>query len=228
MIRTRPRRSWMKPIQSQTCRSSIDGYEPSSGRGTASDVVDTKKRRRCYRSSVRANSTSPGLGVARLVDVAHLAAASANPAALTLADAARIAARKQRAHRSRHVADLLVAFNSSNEDLSKAIVSIGTKFPWHITYLADLMARKTGDLDAPAGEVIQLDDAGAPNSLAACSPAPVRCWAWSLSIEHRQTPGEDRGRNGRKKVAYCESDNEAATGRFRTRPKPCATTGAEG
>ena len=100
-------------------------------------------------------STSPGLGVARLVDIAHLSAARDDPEAMSLAESARVAARSQRAHRSRRIADLLVAFNSSNESLSRAIVSVGAKSPWHITYLADLLARKTIEIDAQALEVVQ-------------------------------------------------------------------------
>ena len=57
------------------------------------------------------DSTSPGLGVARLVDTAHLAASIGDARATAVARNARDAARRQRAHRSRRIADLLIAFS---------------------------------------------------------------------------------------------------------------------
>ena len=101
-----------------------------------------------------AYSTSPGLGVSRLVDIAHLAAATEDPDAAMSAELARVASQEQRAHRSRRVADLLVAYASSDEALSAAIVSIGTSSPWHVTYLADLIARKAHAVDPAAIDVI--------------------------------------------------------------------------
>ena len=100
------------------------------------------------------HSTSPGLGVSRLVDIAHLAAAAEDPHARRLAEAARIAAQRQRAHRSRRVADLLVAYDTADDSLSTAVASIGTNLPWHLTYLADLLARRIGDLSPQAIDAI--------------------------------------------------------------------------
>ncbi len=101
------------------------------------------------------DSTSPGLGVARLVDKAHLAMAVGGPAALAAADVAARTARRQRAHRSRRVADLLLAYGAANEELSVAIVGIGTRSPWHLTYLADLLVRRTSDVNPQALDAIQ-------------------------------------------------------------------------
>ncbi len=101
------------------------------------------------------NPTSPGLGVARLVDTAHLAASVGDPRASAAARNARDAAQRQRAHRSRRIADLLVAFQSSDEEFSTAVTSIGARSPWHLTYLADLLVRRAGNLDAQALEATQ-------------------------------------------------------------------------
>lgn len=101
------------------------------------------------------DSTSPGLGVARLVDVAHLAAAAGDVRAPTAAAEAQRAAREQRTHRSRRVGDLLVAYGASGDELSIAVGSIGPRSPWHLTYLADLLVRRTNDVNAPALEAIQ-------------------------------------------------------------------------
>jgi DNA-binding SARP family transcriptional activator len=100
------------------------------------------------------SSTSPGLGVARLVDIAHLAAAADKPHSRRLAEVAGIAAQRQRAHRSRRVADLLMAYGKSDDSLSIAVASVGANLPWHLTYLADLLARRTGDLSPPAMDAI--------------------------------------------------------------------------
>ncbi len=101
------------------------------------------------------DATSPGLGVARLVDRAHLASAMGDFEALSSAEEARRAAHQQRAHRARRLAELLVAFETSDEELSIAIASIGSRSPWHLTYLADLLARRTAALNGGAIEAIQ-------------------------------------------------------------------------
>ena len=101
------------------------------------------------------DATSPGLGVARLVDRAHLASAMGDFEALSSAEEARRAAHQQRAHRARRLAELLVAFETSDEELSIAIASIGSRSPWHLTYLADLLARRTAALNGEAIEAIQ-------------------------------------------------------------------------
>jgi len=100
------------------------------------------------------DSTSPGLGVARLVDVAHLAMATGDPEAASTAEVARRTAQRQRAHRSRRVADLLVGYGASSEELSTAIISVGTQSPWHLTYLADLLVRRTGEVNPQALDLI--------------------------------------------------------------------------
>ena len=101
------------------------------------------------------DATSPGLGVARLVDTAHLAAATGDPGASAAAGVAREAAQRQRAHRSRRIAELLVAFQSSDDELSVAVASIGARSPWHLTYLADLLVRRASNLNPQAVEAIE-------------------------------------------------------------------------
>ena len=119
-------------------------------------------RRRDYRTSygllaefADVDSTSPGLGVARLVDRAYHSIASGSPDAAAEANAAYQAARDQRAHRSRRTAELLLALGSSNEELSRAIVTIGRPFPWHLSYLADLLVRRAHEIDPPALETVE-------------------------------------------------------------------------
>ena len=112
------------------------------------------------------DATSPGLGVARLVDTAHLAASIGDPRASAAASIARDAAQRQRAHRSRRIADLLVAYQSPDEELSIAITSIGARSPWHLTYLADLFVRRASNLDAQAIRSDSARDADASSALA--------------------------------------------------------------
>jgi LuxR family transcriptional regulator, maltose regulon positive regulatory protein len=100
-------------------------------------------------------ATSPGLGVARLVDAAHLAASIEDPGASSAATIAREAAQRQRAHRSRRIADLLVAYQSTDEEISTAVTTIGARSPWHLTYLADLLVRRASHLNAQAVDAIQ-------------------------------------------------------------------------
>ena len=59
------------------------------------------------------------------------------------------------AHRSRRIADLLVAFQSPDEEFSTAVTSIGARSPWHLTYLADLLVRRADNLDAQAADATQ-------------------------------------------------------------------------
>ncbi len=131
-------------------------------------------------------STSPGLGVSRLVDTAHLAAATYDPQARELAEVARTASQKQRAHRSRRVADLLVAYAASDDSLSTAIASIGADSPWHLTYLADLLARRTSDVSLQAIEGIQ----------GAMRRHPMR-WQQALRLQLDASNGDSRLSTGR-------------------------------
>ena len=43
----------------------------------------------------------------------------------------------------------------SNEELSRAIVTIGRPFPWHLSYLADLLVRRAHEIDPPALQTIE-------------------------------------------------------------------------
>ena len=131
-------------------------------------------------------TTGPGLGVARLVDRAHLAMAIGDPNAMAQARAARSVAQRLRAHRSRRVANLLCAFGSSSTELSTAIVSVGAEYPWHLTYLADLLARRTDEIDAHALTAIQ----GAMHM-------HQRRWRHALRLQLESSTGRSRLRTGR-------------------------------
>lgn len=49
----------------------------------------------------------------------------------------------------------MLAYGAANEELSVAIVGIGTRSPWHLTYLADLLVRRTSDVNPQALDAIQ-------------------------------------------------------------------------
>jgi DNA-binding SARP family transcriptional activator len=131
-------------------------------------------------------TASPGLGIARLVDIAHLAMAVGDAKALSEAQLARSLARRQRAHRSRRIATLLCAYGSSSDELSAAIVSVGAEYPWHLTYLADLLVRRTDEIDRPASAAIDR----------AMQLHPQR-WRHALRLQLDSSTGASRLHTGR-------------------------------
>ena len=161
-------------------------------------------------------STSPGLGVSRLVDLAHLAAATSDPQALQLAEVAREASQNQRAHRSRRVADLLVAYSRSDESLSEAIASIGASAPWHITYLADLLTRRTSDASPDAIEVVHTAMQTHPKRWRQALRLQLSEIYWRVSTRHRSAVGIHRGQVGYPDVTCGRQVGAPLAREFRT------------
>ena len=101
-----------------------------------------------------AGGTSPAFGVARLVALAHYAVATGSDDAESLVRGAKGAAQGLQAHRWRRATDLLLAYIQTPDELSAVVDSIGSIYPWHLTFFADLLVQRTDVLTRPALEVV--------------------------------------------------------------------------
>jgi len=113
-------------------------------------------RRTQFEAAVEALSERQGDGVVmttastRLLVTAYVAVASGSPTGLILARDAKRSAKAQGAVRWWRTAELLEACAQSPDALSREIKSIGAISPWNLTYVADLIAARLGELDDAA------------------------------------------------------------------------------
>jgi DNA-binding SARP family transcriptional activator len=84
----------------------------------------------------------------RQATAAYIAVAAGSDAGRSLAIAARDTARRQHATRWTRITDLLIAFSGSAAEFGSVIEAVGSKAPWNVTYVADLVARRLDELDA--------------------------------------------------------------------------------
>ena len=119
-------------------------------------------RRGQYKEAEAVLSGSPGdpgvlMGhaTARRVTEAYIAVASGSEPGLALALEARRAARQQAATRWARIAELLCAYCESDAKFAATVRSIGSKSPWNITFVADLVGRKLDVLDDNLLQVVQ-------------------------------------------------------------------------
>jgi DNA-binding SARP family transcriptional activator len=89
-----------------------------------------------------------GVATARQTTAAYIAVAARSESGRSLAIAARDTARQQAAIRWMRIADLLVAFSGSAAEFGAVIAAVGSKSPWNVTHVADLVARRLDELDA--------------------------------------------------------------------------------
>jgi DNA-binding SARP family transcriptional activator len=82
----------------------------------------------------------------RLVVTAYVAIANDSPDGPELAALAGRAAKHQRADHWRRIAYLLESFSASTEEFSAAVASTAGSL-WNVTFVADLVARRLGELD---------------------------------------------------------------------------------
>jgi DNA-binding SARP family transcriptional activator/tetratricopeptide (TPR) repeat protein len=97
-----------------------------------------------------------GHATARRVVAAYIAVASGAANASGLADEAWRVATHQGATRWRRVAQLLRSYLGSSAEFSSGVHEIGQVAPWDVTHVADLVARRLGDLDDRALETARL------------------------------------------------------------------------
>ena len=108
---------------------------------------------------------------------AYLACARGSSDAAALASHARTNAANQGAHRWRRLADLLIGITAGGAELDLAIARIATQAPWHLTYLADLLA---GRLEGVSTETLK-----ALGAAAARHPA-----RWRFALRRTLESGE--------------------------------------
>ena len=133
-----------------------------------------------------AGGTSPAFGVARLVALAHYAVATGSDDADSLVRGAKSAAQGLRAHRWRRATDLLLAYTQTPDELSAVVEAIGSIYPWHLTFFADLLVQRTDVLTRPALEAVY----------AAMESQPRR-WRHDLRAQLLRSSGPSRLRTGR-------------------------------
>ncbi len=97
-----------------------------------------------------------GHATARQTSAAYVAAASGDPRARDLAERSRDAAERQGAVRWRRIANLLLGFLGTPQQMATAIRSVGADSPWNVTFVADLVARRLDELDAEALGVVEI------------------------------------------------------------------------
>jgi DNA-binding SARP family transcriptional activator len=90
----------------------------------------------------------------RLFIDAYLASATGDSRAAHAAALAHAHAARQGAHAWRRSAELLIALGDSDRRLDEVVVVVGSKGPWHLTYLADLLVPELGRLSGEAVRVV--------------------------------------------------------------------------
>jgi DNA-binding SARP family transcriptional activator len=156
--------SYLDPRSAESALSEFDlgkSNTPSGQRLLALAAARMHARRRRVAEAHEALSRYPpgrpahlGIESARLVTIAYVAAAGDDPQAMSLAAEAARHARLQGAHRWRRCADLLVALSGPVDGLTRAIQDLGANSLQTITYLADLVAWRLGELDQRALGVV--------------------------------------------------------------------------
>jgi DNA-binding SARP family transcriptional activator len=90
----------------------------------------------------------------RLVTEAYVAAAEKDDGAQHLAAKAAGHADAQRAHGWRRLAELLEAINRGPTSASQAVSALGEQWPWHLTYVADLLVPMITELSPDATALV--------------------------------------------------------------------------
>lgn len=91
---------------------------------------------------------------AHLVTEAYVAAVSGSPGARAAIQQAVAFATAQQATRWQRIGQLVGASLGSGTDLSASINTVGSSFPWHVTFIADLVSVRLDDLDESAHSVV--------------------------------------------------------------------------
>jgi len=111
---------------------------------------------RARMANVKPDVVSLYPATARLTTAAYVAAAAASVDARDLAAEALSSAKRQRANRWLHVARLLTAYLSSDEEFGTAVALAGVAAPWNLTFIADLVANRLDRLSEAAVASVEI------------------------------------------------------------------------
>jgi DNA-binding SARP family transcriptional activator len=93
-------------------------------------------------------------GTARACAIAYVAVVSDSPVKLELARQALDLAAHQSATRWERVAELLLGYATSSDSFDGAVRSVGTKSPWNLTFVADLIVDHVDAFGSEAWELV--------------------------------------------------------------------------